>query len=298
MCGIAGIYSNNQIDVGNVLIKMLNALQHRGPDSAGIAVYGGRKKEEDTHYILVESNENSIGKVESILGKSLSKEFMKSSNTPIYSGTLKTDFRSLKNKINKIKTIDNSNVISAGSLYILKDVGPVKNLKKTVDNLDTWGTHGIGHVRFSTESVVDRYHAHPFQSYITKDISVVHNGQITNYENIKTTLENKGHEFNTTNDTECIVHYVSDKLNEGYSLNEALEMSIEDMDGPYSYIISTENELGIAKDPLGLRPGVIGEKNEVTAFASEEQAIHIALGDAEIEYLKPGEHRTIGCGSK
>ncbi|WGI16743.1 hypothetical protein [Methanonatronarchaeum sp. AMET-Sl] len=294
MCGIAGIYSENVIDVGGVLTRMLESLQHRGLDSAGIAVYGGINTKKDEHYLLVEAQNDTIGKVESIVGQSLSIKYMESSSNPIYSGKIKSSFEELKKKINEINKLPKTNVISVGSLYIIKDTGSVRKLKKTIKGHNTEGTHGIGHVRFSTESVVDRYHAHPFQSHIKQDISVVHNGQITNYENIKTTLENKGHEFKTDNDTECIVHYISDKLNIGYSLDEALEMSINDMDGPFSYIISTKNELGIAKDPLGLRPGVIGEKNGLTAFASEETAIHQALGDAEIEYLKPGEHRAIG----
>ncbi|RZN63459.1 hypothetical protein [Methanonatronarchaeum sp. AMET6-2] len=295
MCGIAGIYSENNIDVGGVLTGMLDTLQHRGEDSCGIAVYGALDLEENENYILIEARENVIGKVESILGHKLKKKFYDSSEKPIYSGRLDDDLNVLRKKINRINAVKGANVISMGSLYILKDTGSVQELNKAMKGLETNGTHGIGHVRFSTESVVDRYHAHPFQSYIKKDISVVHNGQITNYLNLKTALMNKGHRFETNNDTECIVHYISDKLNNGYTLDRALEMSIQDMDGPFSYIISTDKAMGIAKDPLGLRPGVVGQKNGVYAVASEEVAIHRALGDVDIEYLKPGEHRTFGA---
>ena len=106
---------------------------------------------------------------------------------------------------------------------MIKDVGLVKDIAKRYNVPSRVGTHGIGHTRFATESGVDRYHAHPYQSYITPDITVVHNGQITNYWKIRDPLERKGHKFESFNDTECIVHYMADKLHQGYKLEEALE---------------------------------------------------------------------------
>ena len=156
---------------------------------------------------------------------------------------------------------------------MIKDVGLVKDIAARYNTKDKMGTHAIGHTRFSTESIVDRYHAHPFQSYIIPDITVVHNGQITNYWKIRDPLERKGHIFETNNDTECIVHYIADKLSQDYNLEEALEQSVKDMDGPFSYIVGTPNGVGIAKDQLGLRPGVMAENDEVFAIASEEVAL-------------------------
>ncbi len=112
-------------------------------------------------------------------------------------------------------------------------------------------------------------------------------------EKIQKKLENKNHFFETKNDTECIVHYIADKLNQDINLKKALQQSIKDMDGPFSYTILTPEGIGIAKDPLGLRPAVIGENNGVSAIASEEMALRKALGEeAEISYLSPGEVKT------
>jgi len=177
----------------------------------------------------------------------------------------------------------------AHSFEMIKDVGLVNEIAARYNTEDKMGTHAIGHTRFSTESIVDRYHAHPFQSYIVPDITVVHNGQITNYWKIREPLERKGHIFETNNDTECIVHYIADKLAQNYSLEEALEQSVKDMDGPFSYIVGTPNGVGIAKDQLGLRPGVMAENDEVFAIASEEVALREVMETSNIEQISPGE---------
>lgn len=107
----------------------------------------------------------------------------------------------------------------------------------------------------------------------------------------KRSLERKGHIFETTNDTECIVHYIADKLADGYSLEEALEESVKDMDGPFSYIIATPTGIGIAKDKLGLRPGVMAEDDNVFAIASEEVALREVVDTRCVEQINPGEVR-------
>ncbi|HEY0196000.1 MAG TPA: glutamine amidotransferase, partial [Methanobacterium sp.] len=201
-------------------------------------------------------------------------------------------FNKLKPLIMDIDDIKDVIVLNGShSFEMIKDVGLVKDIAARYNTQDKKGTHAIGHTRFSTESIVDRYHAHPFQSYIIPDITVVHNGQITNYWKIRDPLERKGHIFETTNDTECIVHYIADKLSEGYKLEEALEKSVKDMDGPFSYIVGTPNGVGIAKDQLGLRPGVLAENDEVFAIASEEVALREVMDTHDIDQISPGEAR-------
>ena len=102
-------------------------------------------------------------------------------------------------------------------------------------------------------------------------------------------MERKGHIFETFNDTECLVHYIADKLDSGYSLEEALEQSVEDMDGPFSYIIATPKGIGIAKDKLGLRPGVMAETDDIFAIASEEVSLREVVDTHNIEQISPGE---------
>jgi glutamate synthase domain-containing protein 1 len=301
LCGIAGVvFKDSKIHpVGNFMTKMLEALQHRGPDSAGFAIYGGLGLLENEYLLNIEIKETPglLEQVKNTVNSTtpIKKEEIIPSveDYIIYRCKIALNsFNELKPLIMDIDDINNVIVLNGShSFEMIKDVGLVKDIAERYNTQDKKGTHAIGHTRFSTESLVDRYHAHPFQSYIIPDITVVHNGQITNYWKIRDPLERKGHIFETTNDTECIVHYIADKLNEGYKLEEALEQSVKDMDGPFSYIVGTPNGVGIAKDQLGLRPGVMAENDEVFAIASEEIALREVMDTHDIDQISPGEAR-------
>nr|WP_319374406.1 glutamine amidotransferase family protein [uncultured Methanobacterium sp.] len=301
MCGIAGVVfkDKNLHPVGKFMTRMLDALQHRGPDSAGFALYGGLGLREHEYLLNIEVKEKAglLDEVKTTVNTAFpieSEEIIPSvENYIIYRCKVNLEsFSQLKPLIMDVDKIDDVIVLNgAHSFEMIKDVGLVKDIAARYNTEDKMGTHAIGHTRFSTESIVDRYHAHPFQSYIIPDITVVHNGQITNYWKIRDPLERKGHIFETNNDTECIVHYIADKLSQDYSLEEALEQSVKDMDGPFSYIVGTPNGVGIAKDQLGLRPGVMAENDEVFAIASEEVALREVMDTSDIEQISPGETR-------
>lgn len=301
MCGIAGVVFKDKDlhPVGRFMTRMLDALQHRGPDSAGFALYGGLGLREHEYLLNIEVKEKPglLDEVKTKVDTAFpieSEEIIPSvENYIIYRCKIVLEsFSQLKPLIMDVDKIEDVIVLNgAHSFEMIKDVGLVKDIAARYNTEDKMGTHAIGHTRFSTESIVDRYHAHPFQSYIIPDITVVHNGQITNYWKIRDPLERKGHIFETNNDTECIVHYIADKLSQDYSLEEALEQSVKDMDGPFSYIVGTPNGVGIAKDQLGLRPGVMAENDELFAVASEEVALREVMDTSDIEQISPGESR-------
>jgi len=301
LCGIAGVVFKDKDlhPVGRFMTRMLDALQHRGPDSAGFALYGGLGLREHEYLLNIEVKEKPglLDEVKTKVDTAFpieSEEIIPSvENYIIYRCKIVLEsFSQLKPLIMDVDKIEDVIVLNgAHSFEMIKDVGLVKDIAARYNTEDKMGTHAIGHTRFSTESIVDRYHAHPFQSYIIPDITVVHNGQITNYWKIRDPLERKGHVFETNNDTECIVHYIADKLSQDYSLEEALEQSVKDMDGPFSYIVGTPNGVGIAKDQLGLRPGVMAENDEVFAVASEEVALREVMDTSDIEQISPGESR-------
>jgi len=301
LCGIAGVVfkDKNLHPVGRFMTRMLDALQHRGPDSAGFALYGGLGLREHEYLLNIEVKEKPglLEEVKTRVNTAFpieSEEIIPSvENYLIYRCKVVLDsFSQLKPLIMDVDKIEDVIVLNgAHSFEMIKDVGLVNEIAARYNTENKMGTHAIGHTRFSTESIVDRYHAHPFQSYIIPDITVVHNGQITNYWKIRDPLERKGHIFETNNDTECIVHYIADKLAQNYSLEEALEQSVKDMDGPFSYIVGTPNGVGIAKDQLGLRPGVMAENDEVFAIASEEVALREVMDTSNIEQISPGETR-------
>jgi hypothetical protein len=154
------------------------------------------------------------------------------------------------------------------------------------------GTHGIGHVRMATESQVDISHAHPFWAYPFPDVTVVHNGQLTNYHNLKRAYEDRGHRFQTGNDSELIAVYLADRLARGSSLQGALEDSLNDLDGTFTYLVSTRDGLGAAKDQWAAKPLVLMETDHVVALASEEVALRSVFPD-EIERVEPQEREVM-----
>ena len=85
------------------------------------------------------------------------------------------------------------------------------------------GTHAIGHARMATESGVDIKSAHPFWGYPFSDVSVVHNGQLTNYWNNRRVLENKGMRFMSECDSELIAVYLAEKMRDGATLEEGMK---------------------------------------------------------------------------
>jgi glutamate synthase domain-containing protein 1 len=301
MCGIAGIvYKDKKLhNIGNDMTDMLDALQHRGPDSAGYAIYGGNNLKNGEYILKIQVKDqkrllDSVQDAINIITPIQADKILPSvGGSYIYECKIKLgDFQELKPLISNVDAIEDVIVLSGShSFNMIKDVGSVLDIADRYNVRSVKGTHGIGHTRFSTESNVDRYHAHPFQTYIIPDVSVVHNGQITNYWNVRDPLERKGHIFETFNDTECLVHYIADKLNTGYSLEEALEQSVEDMDGPFSYIIATPKGIGIAKDKLGLRPGVMAENDNMFAISSEEISLSKVIDTKDIEQIYPGEVR-------
>jgi len=290
MCGITGVAFKKRNGVGEKLVEMLRQLQHRGTDSAGFAIYGGLDLGENEYTVTVEAtrNRNRIyGAIDSEIKsqEELSSEVLRYT---IFSSSYK-HVMDIAEKLNRIEGI---NVLGAGKYEMIKDVGKVDEIDGRFNIKAKTGTHGLGHVRFSTESNVDRYHAHPFQSYLYPDTTVVHNGQITNVSKLRRKLESKGHRFSTTNDTEVIVHYIADKLLQGHRLKDALEQSVKEMDGPFTYIIATPDEIGIAKDKLTLRPATVYESKTVFAAASEKVALEAITSNEDIDVLTAGEVRT------
>ena len=160
------------------------------------------------------------------------------------------------------------------SLDIIKDVGGAHDVDHTYHVRDFEGTHGLGHVRLATESDVAPEASHPFWATGFADVAIVHNGQITNYYKMRRRFEKRGYKFNTDNDSELIAVYLADKLKHGSSLKDALRDSIADLDGTFSFLVSTKDEIGYAKDRLAVKPMVKFENDDLIAIASEEVSLN------------------------
>ena len=281
MCGIAGImFKNGRTDheTGVALIDMLDGCQHRGPDSTGFALYGEEHRNELKLRFLVgegaEANES-----EALIKTALEAhdaeivEDKRVGNTYQAVVRFDGDLRSFAYAMEH--TAPDAKVISIGqSLDIVKDVGSAHDVDDRFDVHEFKGSHGLGHVRLATESDVRPESAHPFWATGFSDVAIVHNGQITNYWKMRRRLEQRDFEFRTDNDSELVAVYLADKMSHGAPLREALKSSIEDLDGTFSFLASTKDEIGYAKDRLAAKPMVMYENDDLIVIASEEVSLN------------------------
>ena len=280
MCGIAGVMYRGvgqSFDTGEALIKMLDACQHRGPDSTGFALYApeqsGRLKMRFFLERLTEGDSqdsiNTIRRRLGELGAIIEEDAQVGDNYRVTVG-FSGDVQNLSYEMEHA-----AKVISIGtSLEIVKDVGSAHDVDDRYDVHEFRGTHGLGHVRLATESDVKPEAAHPFWATGFADVAIVHNGQITNYWKMRRRLQQREFEFTTDNDSELIAVYLADKLAQGIALKEALASSIDDLDGTFSFLVSTQDEIGYAKDRLAAKPMIMYQDENLVAIASEEVSLN------------------------
>ena len=282
MCGIVGSFDKSgraRAPVGATLLRMLTALGCRGPDSAGIALWG-----EGADGLIVRVKLGDRGDLEGRRREILLRAGrLGRVRASAAQGSLlrlvvaKTDPRELAAAIEGLAR--DVEVVSMGQrLEIVKQVGAPRNLDAEFGVSKWTGTHGLGHTRLSTERRVDLSHSQPFWAHATADLAFVHNGHITNYHRLRRLYEQEGVRFYTENDSEIIGVYLARQLAQRRSLREALMASVRDLDGSFSYLTATSDAFGFAKDPFCLKPLIVVESDDAIAIANEEIALQTAPG--------------------
>ncbi len=303
MCGIAGLIHRGGIaDVGREMTSMLQALKHRGPDSTGFALYGkpmeGRfvmrfkvaeQEDLETGYEIHRQMRERKAQVDerlAELGATIHEEDQPTEYSHRYIFSFDGDLRRLADFVEDIEGVE---ILSLGrALELVKDLGDARTVAAQYDLERFTGTHGIGHTRMATESDVDIRSAHPYWAYPFNDVSVVHNGQLTNYWKFRRELERRGHRFMSNCDSELIAVYIADLIDRGEDLEGGMRRSIEELDGVFTYLVATSDRLGMAKDTMAAKPMVLYESDDIVALASEEVAIRSVLPQ-EIDTFDPYE---------
>ena len=302
MCGIAGIIhkqAGKGANIGEQMTSMLQALKHRGPDSTGYAMYGEDNGNQIMRFKVAEAAdlegsydihaaiEERLELIDSRLAE-LGVKVVKKESPTEYAHRYEIEFSGdMKKVADFVEDIEGVEILSIGnSLELIKDLGDAAIVSGQY-GLDSFnGTHGIGHTRMATESDVDIRSAHPYWAYPFSDVAVVHNGQLTNYWTNRRALERKGHRFSSNCDSELIAVYIADRMNQGDDLETAMKNSVEYLDGVFTYLVATKDELGMAKDVMAAKPMVVYEGDDMIALASEEVAIR-KLFDHHIETFDP-----------
>jgi len=274
MCGIVGLFLKDKTlepQLGSLLTSMLVTMTDRGPDSAGIAIYGG--DEHDCTKLVIQSENPHIDFNEldttlaSILDGAVS---MSVKDTHAVLRIPKGSTQTVRTALTDINP--NLRIMSRGdSIEIYKEVGLPKDVAARFDLPDLAGTHGIGHTRMATESAVTTLGAHPFNT--GDDQCLVHNGSLSNHNSLRRKLRREGIHIETENDTEVGAAYLTWRMQNGATLGEALESSLQDLDGFFTFVVGTKDGFGVVRDPIACKPAVMAETDQYVAFGSEYRAL-------------------------
>jgi glutamate synthase domain-containing protein 1 len=287
MCGIAGLFSKS-LDVsghlGGHLADMLLQLSDRGPDSAGIAVYRDPAPSGSSKVSLFSADpDQDWGAVRDALAAELGAgeaEVIASHAVIVVEADADVAQAWVREHFPQLR------VMSAGqTIEIFKEAGPPRHFIEAFGLEAMHASHALGHTRMATESAVTTEHSHPFSTGL--DLCLVHNGSLSNHNRLRRKLRREGIQFETDNDSEVAAGYLTWRLREGASLEQALEGCLEDLDGFYTFAVGTADGFAVLRDPIACKPAVMAETDDWVAMASEYRAIAVLPGAEQATTWEP-----------
>ncbi|HQT64938.1 MAG: glutamine amidotransferase [Acidocella sp. 20-57-95] len=281
MCGIAGLFLKNrdlEPELGALTAGMLSVLTDRGPDSAGFAIYGA----------------GTPGSMKMTLRAPVGFDFAALGHALQVGVTLRDDHavalvpvaREVDVRAKLAASYPDVAIVAAGArMELFKGVGLPELVSKRFGLEGMSGSHAIAHTRMATESAVTTQGAHPFST--GPDQCLVHNGSLSNHNDIRRVLMRERMVFETQNDTEVAAGFLSWKLREGAKLDEALTAALDTLDGFYTFVVGTESGFGVLRDPVACKPAVMAETDDYVAFGSEYRALVDLPGISKAKLFEP-----------
>jgi methylamine---glutamate N-methyltransferase subunit A len=288
MCGIVGLFAKApgiEERLGEHLGAMLVQMSSRGPDSAGVAIYGDPAPSGSSKLTLYSADPHERwGAVRDGLCDAFAvcaEPAVRASHAVfvVDAGASDADRWVRDNR-------PDLRVMSAGRVIeIYKETGLPEKFARAFALEDFRGTHALGHTRMATESRVTTEGSHPFSTGF--DLCLVHNGSLSNHNRLREGLRREGIEFQTENDTEVAAGYLAWRLREGASLEQALEGCLDDLDGFYTFAVGTADGFAVLRDPIACKPAVLAETDDWVAMSSEWRAIAVLPGAADATAWEP-----------
>ncbi|BDW96915.1 amidophosphoribosyltransferase [Thalassospira tepidiphila] len=274
MCGIVGLFLKDKSlepQLGALLSEMLVTMTDRGPDSAGIAIYGADQN--DLVKLTIQSPEpetDFAGLTEDLRKAGIKNASILPKNTHAVITVSSDQIDATRTALEDLRP--NVRVMGTGTaMEIYKEVGLPKDVLERFKISDMSGTHGIGHTRMATESAVTTLGAHPFST--GSDQCLVHNGSLSNHNNLRRELTREGIRLETQNDSEVAAAYLTGEMAKGKNLGEALTSALDDLDGFFTFVVGTKSGFGVVRDPIACKPAVMAETDAYVAFGSEYRAL-------------------------
>lgn len=299
MCGIVGLYLKNpelESQLGELFAPMLVAMTGRGPDSAGFAIYGD---EVDDGSIKLTLQHHRVDYPWHELAAEMEKTYscavsvFHNANAAVIK--IAADEQAVRGYLEEFHP--EVNLMSVGrSIEILKEKGLPQQIVDQYNLANMKGTHVVGHTRMATESAVTTEGSHPFSTGM--DLCLVHNGSFSNHNRLREELKREGITFQTENDTEVAAGYLTWRLQEGDTLEEALLNALEDLDGFYTLTIGTRDGFAVIRDPIACKPAVLAETDDYVAMASEYHALAHLPGIENAKQWEPEPGKVYTWGSE
>ena len=287
MCGIVGLFlkdSTLEPDLGRMLQGMLVTMCERGPDSAGFAVYG-RESKGGIKFTLRGDADTDHEKLARSLGQAIDENLKAVVHDTHSVVTVPTRSENAARAALSQIAPEVSVVGTGRRMEIYKEVGRPDAVAERFGLAAMAGTHAIGHTRMATESAVTTNGAHPFTTGL--DQCLVHNGSLSNHNSLRRELKRDGMTFETENDTEVAAAYLSWRMKQGMNLGQALEKSLDDLDGFFTFVVGTKDGFGVIRDPIACKPAVMAETDDYVAFGSEYRALAALPGIDKAKVWEP-----------
>ena len=292
MCGIAGLIVKQSDTLQSDLVNMLKELVHRGRDATGLALYEQRDDIQARVSMTDPAFETNLHAIVEKYGRIANSNVYRGGGIfYFFEGSIDMDPGQISNLHWDIDSDENLCVHSLGKqIKVYKDQGSAEDLLKSHEIKVGRCTHGIGHVRLATESVENINFAHPYVSYLYPELSLVHNGQFTNYFKMRRKLESLGIRFKTANDTEMAAHFIAYQMKEkGQNLEGALHTALDTFDGLFTILVATGDQIGALRDRLAFKPVVFYEGEDGTVpFGSEQISLTPIISDVYATEMEPG----------
>lgn len=289
MCGVGGIYyktAEHSQKTGEIAYRILDGIYRRGPDSTGVTLWHAN----DGNLLYVGVNCHTPGGGGRVL--ELLDELGKVKQATDGEGYIRATIEYSGNESDLVTAVEaldpEINVASIGRhLEVIKHMGGVANLDAQFDLKAYDGRLAMGLTRYATESNIDFINGQPLTARANSDLAIMHNGHITNYHHLRSSYTLKGYEFTTQNDSEVIPIMLIDEMSKGASFEDALNISIEKLDGCFTYIAVTDDCFALVKDTYAAKPAVVAETDELVAMSSDPQSLREGVL-ADMEVWEPG----------
>jgi glutamate synthase domain-containing protein 1 len=293
MCGVIGLLLRDpalEPELGSLLVPMLEALDERGPDSSGIALYAdhpaGPGSDDPTVRLSLGADVPvdwmSVGcaLLDLCPGGADVQRFGAGAVLDVPETALERVEAGLAEDWPEVRVLG-----TGWNLRVLKDTGRPTDTCARYGVRDWEGYLAIAHTRMATESAVTVLHSHPFVP--DRDLCVVHNGSFSNYATVRRRLQDEGIVFDSDNDSEVGARFLATRLALGDDLEEATRWVMKEMDGFFTLVITSADGMSVVRDAFACKPAVVAETPGYVAVASEYRALAELPGIADAVVFEP-----------